>query len=299
MKRRALLKSLGLAGAALIAPDRMFGVVHAAAGANEEDIERMVNNRPAWEPKYNEKEVYKDDNVIIRQIDDHTWEGNGHLMANESIYLIEGDKESILLDAGTHIPGLRKIVEGITSKPVTLIATHVHPDHTGDAINDWESIWINAADEVNTPMFMKGYPGEKKYLTDGQTFDLGGRVIETIFTPGHTPGSATFLERAKGWGFSGDAFGSGNLLITTNLTTQITTCEKMAYFMEKYGIDRMYPGHYMGSNMETLQRIKDIGELCTQLREGTVKGEAQEGGMLKNVYSSRGVRLNYNDEGVR
>ena len=115
MKRRALLKSLGLAGAALIAPDRMFGVVHAAAGANEEDIERMVNNRPAWEPKYNEKEVYKDDNVVIRQIDDHTWEGNGHLMANESIYLIEGDKESILLDAGTHIPGLRKIVEGITS----------------------------------------------------------------------------------------------------------------------------------------------------------------------------------------
>ncbi len=299
MKRRTLLKNLGLAGVALIASDRMFGVVHATAGANEEDIERLVGNRPAWEPKYNEKEVYKDENVVIRQIDDHTWEGNGHLMANETIYLVEGDNESILIDAGTHIHGLRKIVEGITSKPVTLIATHVHPDHTGDAINDWENIWINAADEVNTPMFMKGYPGEKRYLTDGQTFDLGGRIIETIFTPGHTPGSTTFLERAKGWGFSGDAFGSGNLLITTNLTTQITTCEKMAYFMQKYGIGRMYPGHYMGSNMETLQRVKDIGELCAQLREGTVKGEPQEGGMLKNVYSSRGVRLNYNDEGIR
>lgn len=299
MKRRTLLKNLGLAGVALIASDRMFGVVNTTAGANEEDIERLVGNRPAWEPKYNEKEVYKDENVVIRQIDDHTWEGNGHLMANETIYLVEGDNESILIDAGTHIPGLRKIVEGITSKPVTLIATHVHPDHTGDAINDWESIWINAADEVNTPMFMKGYPGEKRYLTDGQMFDLGGRVIETIFTPGHTPGSITFLERAKGWGFSGDAFGSGNLLITTNLTTQITTCEKMAYFMQKYGIGRMYPGHYMGSNMETLQRVKDIGELCAQLREGTVKGEPQEGGMLKNVYSSRGVRLNYNDEGIR
>lgn len=55
---------------------------------------------------------------------------------------------------------------------------------------------------------------------------------------------------------------------------------------------------YMGKNMETLQRIKDIGELCGKLREGTVKGEVQQGGMLKNVYSSRGVRLNYNDEGV-
>jgi hypothetical protein len=40
-------------------------------------------------------------------------------------------------------------------------------------------------------------------------------------------------------------------------------------------------------------------ELCGKLREGTVKGEVQQGGMLKNVYSSRGVRLNYNDEGVR
>ncbi len=299
MKRRTFIKSLGMAGVALVIPDKMLAVVHAPAEASEEDIEHLTGIDQAWQPSYSEKEVYKDDNVVIRQIDEHTWEGNGHLMANESIYLIEGDKESLLLDAGTHIPGLRRIVEGITSKPVTLIATHVHPDHTGDAINDWESIWINAADEVNAPMFMKGYPGKKKYLTDGQTFDLGGRVIEVIFTPGHTPGSTTFLERTKGWGFSGDAFGSGNLLITTNLTTQITTCEKMAYFMEKYGIDRMYPGHYMGTNMETLQRIKDIGELCGKLREGTVKGEAQQGGMLKNVYSSRGVRLNYNDEGVR
>ena len=182
---------------------------------------------------------------------------------------------------------------------MTLIATHVHPDHTGDAINDWESIWINAADEVNTPMFMKGYPGEKKYLTDGQVFDLGGRKIESIFTPGHTPGSVTFLDRDKHYGFSGDAFGSGNLLITTNLTTQITTCEKMSYFMEKYGIKYMYPGHYMGSNLETPQRVKDIGELCLELRAGTKKGQPQEGGMLKNVLSERGVRLNYNDEGVR
>lgn len=34
--------------------------------------------------------------------------------------------------------------------PVTLVATHVHPDHTGSAVNEWDEIWINAADEVNT-----------------------------------------------------------------------------------------------------------------------------------------------------
>ena len=298
MERRTFIKNLGLAGAALIIPEKLLGVALAHSNDAVEEIENM-NLVDQFKPSYKEKEVFKNDDVIIRQIDENTWEGNGHLMANESIYLIRGSKGCVLLDAGTHIPGLKKIVEDIAKMPVTLIATHVHPDHTGDAINDWEEIWINAADEVNAPMFMKGYPGKKLYLTDGQVFDLGDRKVEVIFTPGHTPGSCSFLEKDKKIGYSGDAFGSGNLLITTNLTTQITTCEKMSYFMEKYGIEYMYPGHYMGSNLETPKRVSDIGELCLQLRAGEVKGEPQQGGMLKNVYTNRGVRLNYNDEGVR
>lgn len=299
MKRRTFLKSLGASGVALMVPDQLMALVAVNPGVSEAEIEKLEWNFPAWEPTYKEKQVFKNDDVVIRQIDEHTWEGNGHLMSFESIYLIEGEKEALLLDAGTHIPGLRKIVEDIVKKPVTLLATHVHPDHTGDAINEWESIWINAADEVNAPLFMKGYKGEKKYLTDGQIFDLGGRQIEVIFTPGHTPGSVVFLDKEKKYGFSGDAFGSGNLLIFTNLSTLVTTCQTMAYFMEKYGITHMYPGHYMGVNTETFQRIKDIGELCAELREGTKKGEAQEGGMCKYVLNERGVRLNYNDEGLR
>lgn len=298
MERRTFIKSLGFAGAALIIPEKLMGVALAHSNDAVEEIESM-NLVDQFKPAYKEKEVFKNDDVVIRQIDENTWEGNGHLMANESIYLIKGSKSAILLDAGTHIPGLKKIVEDIAKMPVTLIATHLHPDHTGDAINDWAEIWINAADEVNSHIFMKGYPGKKLYLTDGQIFDLGGREIEVIFTPGHTPGSCAFLDKDKKYGFSGDSFGSGNLLITTNLTTQITTCEKMTYFLEKYGIEKMYPGHYMGSNVETPKRVSDIGELCLQLRAGEVKGEAQQGGMLKNVYSSRGVRLNYNDDGIR
>lgn len=65
------------------------------------------------------------------------------------------------------------------------------------------------------------------------------------------------------------------------------------------GAALLVPEKFMGVNQETPKRISDIGELCLQLREGQVKGEVQEGGMLKNVYAQRGVRLNYNDEGVR
>lgn len=62
--------------------------------------------------KYSEKVVFQNDDVIFRQIDEHTWEGNGHLMANETVYIVEGNDKAVLIDAGTNIPGLRKIAEG-------------------------------------------------------------------------------------------------------------------------------------------------------------------------------------------
>ncbi|MBR5715077.1 MAG: MBL fold metallo-hydrolase [Bacteroidales bacterium] len=248
------------------------------------------------QPQYAEKVVYEGKDVVFRQIDEQTWEGNGHLMANETLYLVAGADSAILIDAGTEIPGLHQIVSDICKKPVRLIATHVHPDHTGSAINEWEEISINAADEVNRPMFMVGYTGKTRYLIDGEVIDLGGRKIEVIFTPGHTPGSTTFLDRERHYGFSGDSFGSGNLLITTNFSTVILSAQRMAYLMEKQGIEYLYPGHYMGVNKETLQRLKDIAELCEQLREGEKEGEKLERpgiGGLDHVLSERGVRLNY------
>jgi glyoxylase-like metal-dependent hydrolase (beta-lactamase superfamily II) len=248
--------------------------------------------------RYSEPEVYSGPDVIIRRIDEHTWEGNGHLMANETIYIIEGSERAILLDAGTKIDDLDKIVAGITDKPITLIATHVHPDHTGSAINYFPEIWINAADMVNVPSMMGDYKGKINYLEDGQVFDLGGRSIEVIFTPGHTPGSAAFFETdGRKWGYSGDAFGSGNLLLTTNFSTLLATTTRIEKYMQKHGIEKMYPGHYMGSNPETLQRVHDLRVISEEMIEGSRKGESNGQGMmgLNGRVRDFGVNVSYRD----
>ena len=241
--------------------------------------------------------------MVFRQIDEHTWEGNGHLMANETIYIIEGSEKAILLDAGTKIDGLDKIVAGITKKPVTLIATHVHPDHTGSAINDFPEIWINAGDMVNVPEFMADYKGKINYLADGQVFDLGGRHIEVIFTPGHTPGSVSFFEMdGRKWGYSGDAFGSGNLLLTTNFSTLLATTTRIEKYMKKHGVEKLYPGHYMGKNLETLQRISDLKLMSEQMLDGTRKGDTSGQAMLglNGRIRDYGVNVSYRDpEGVK
>ncbi len=247
------------------------------------------------------EEVYSGEDVVFHKIDDHTWVGTGHVMSNESLYLIEGSEKAILLDAGTSIKDLDKIVESITDKPVTLIATHVHPDHTGSAIDYWPEIYINAADMVNVASMMPNYPGEIKYLTDGEVLDLGGREIEVVFTPGHTPGSTSFIDKDAHYGFSGDSFGSGNLLLTTNYSTLIASCERMKAIMEKYDIEKLYPGHFMGGNFETLQRVTDMITLSEDVLSGKVKGQENPQGMLglNMIISDYGVRINYSEASMK
>src|SRR6266542_2595508 len=83
--------------------------------------------------KIDGKIVFSNDDVVFHQIDEHTWVGSGHEMWHESLYLVEGSNKAVLIDAGTNIKDLDKIVATITKKPVMLVATHVHPDHTGSA----------------------------------------------------------------------------------------------------------------------------------------------------------------------
>jgi glyoxylase-like metal-dependent hydrolase (beta-lactamase superfamily II) len=247
------------------------------------------------------KEVFKNKDVAFHQIDAHTWVGTGTLVYNESIYLVEGSEKALLIDAGTKIKDLDQIVASITNKPVILVATHVHPDHTGSAINYFSELFINPADTVQIAGFMPNYKGQIKFLKDGQIIDLGGRTIEVVFTPAHTPGSTTYIDKAAGYGFSGDAFGSGNLLLTTTFSELISTCEKTSKIMEQQGIRFFYPGHYWGDNPETKQRVEDLITLSKDVISGKVQGEPNPNGMLglNNIVNFYGVKINYSKQSVR
>jgi hydroxyacylglutathione hydrolase len=255
----------------------------------------------AQESGLNGKEVFKNDDVVFHQIDQHTWVGTGNKMYNESLYLVEGTDKAVLIDAGTSIKDLDRIVAVITGKPIMLIATHIHPDHTGSSVDCFPEIFINPADTVLIPQFMQGYKGKVKYLKDGEEIDLGGRKLEVVFTPAHTPGSTTFIDKDAGYGFSGDSFGSGNLLLSLDFSTLMATCGKMSAIMQKYGVKSLYPGHYYGNNSETKQRVDDMITLSSDILTGKVKGKENPGGMmgLNLVVSNYGVRINYNEKAIK
>lgn len=250
-------------------------------------------------PQFEGEEVFKNEDVVFHKLDDHTWVGTGHLSANESIYLIEGNDKAVLLDAASKITDLDKIVASITDKPVTLMLTHVHPDHVG-AANYFPVVYLNPGDKEAASGMMSNYEGEFRYLEDGQMIDLGGRQLEVVFTPGHSWGCATYIDKDAGYGFSGDAFGSGNLLLFTgSFKTLIASCEKMSAIMKNEGIEYLYPGHYRGNNPETQQRIDDMITLSKDVLSGKEKGEESQGRFgFNRIISKYGVRINYSDQAL-
>jgi glyoxylase-like metal-dependent hydrolase (beta-lactamase superfamily II) len=243
------------------------------------------------------KVVYQDDHVVFRQIDEHTWIGNGHLVYNESLYLVEGNDRALLIDAGTYIPDLDKIVAKITSKSVTMMLTHAHGDHVG-GVGAFPEVYLNAGDMTIVPNNMRNYQGQIRYLNDGEVIDLGGREIEVIFTPGHTAGSTTFFDKTRHYGFSGDAFGSTNLLVFINLSTEMYTAERIERYMKKNDIRFLFPGHYSGDNLETLQRVTDIKNMCREILDGERKPTASNGnnGGMDMMVDDKGVRINFSSK---
>jgi len=243
------------------------------------------------------KVVYEDDEVVFRQLDEHTWIGNGHRTYNESLYLVEGNDRAVLIDAGTRVPGLDKIVAGITSKPVTMILTHGHGDHVG-GVGPFPEVWIGPADEQMLRNSQRRYQGQIKHLTDGETIDLGGRKLEVMFTPGHTSGSVTIFDKANHYGFSGDAFGSTNLLVFTYLSNVKASATKVEKYMRDNDIRFLYPGHYSGDNLESPKRVTDIKNLCDDLLTGKRQGVKSDGNNGGNdmMAEGDGFRLTYSSQ---
>ena len=246
--------------------------------------------------RYSEKFVYRDADVVFRQIDEHTWEGNGYQVYNESVYLVEGEDRAVLIDAGAWMPQLDKAVAALTDKPVTVLLTHGHGDHVG-GVTCFQEVWIHPADtSLLGNATEHGFTGEIKYLSDGQVFDLGGRQLEVLYTPGHTSGSVTFFDKEHHYGFSGDAFGSTNLLLFTNsFRILIETCTRPAEYMQANGIDKLYPGHYGGPNVETLQRVLDMKKMSEELLAGKRKGTPEDANGLNSYIRDYGVSIRYTD----
>lgn len=116
-----------------------------------------------------------------------------------------------------------------------------------------------------------------------------------------TPGSTSFIDKDAKYGFSGDAFGSGNLLLTTTFSSLWASAKRIDRIFESYKLTKLYPGHYFGTNLETHERIKDIIQICEDVFSGSEKGQVNEQPTLglDHIINRNGIRINFSESSLK
>lgn len=133
-----------------------------------------------------------------QRIDENTWQYDD---GGVRLFLLEGADRALLVDSGMNTRNARELAEARTALPVSLFNTHADMDHIGGN-GQFAEVWISPAELVNYRPPLTS--GQVRPVFDGDVIDLGGRPLEAIALPGHTPGSLALLDRNTGNLFSGD-----------------------------------------------------------------------------------------------
>ncbi|MDD6261381.1 MAG: MBL fold metallo-hydrolase [Clostridiales bacterium] len=207
----------------------------------------------------------------VEEIDSQTFAISEYKHWEEThCYLLCGQESAVLIDTGLGVSNIRKIVDSLTRLPVMAVTTHIHWDHIGGhkyfdniAVHEDEKDWLSvklpiplqvvknnltkipcnfpAEFDIDAYQIFQGEP--QRILHDGDWLDLGGREIQVIHTPGHSPGHCCFYEPARKYLYSGDLIYKGCLY-----AFYPTTDPQLFYHsikrVQKYKIAKVLPSHH-------------------------------------------------------
>jgi glyoxylase-like metal-dependent hydrolase (beta-lactamase superfamily II) len=173
-------------------------------------------------------------------------------------YLILGERTAALFDTGMGIDDISAVVRGLTKLPVVVLNSHTHNDHVG---GNWQFRDVygmgtkftranargsskDAQDELAPGSVCGALPPGfdpetyatrpfriTRWLHDGDVIDLGGRKLQVLATPGHTPDAICLLDRANGLLFTGDTFYPGPIYLyrpETNLAQYLRSVKRIS-----------------------------------------------------------------------
>lgn len=143
-------------------------------------------------------------------------------------YLVIGAERALLFDTGPGARDITPVVKSLTDRPVTALLSHLHFDHTGNfhrfadtALADLPILRACEQGELfHAPeeMFLGSVDGMKwtpmpirQWWPIGHRIDLGGRILEILATPGHSPESISLLDRERSILLAADFLYLGNL----------------------------------------------------------------------------------------
>lgn len=189
-------------------------------------------------------------------------------------YLLLGNTHALLIDTGNGAGNLKKIVRSITSLPVIIVNTHAHLDHIGgnhyfevshlpsgeerlaklhtdkNFINENFKIMLplkwRIIARLVVPYMITPHKFNAKFdISDCSEFDLGGRMIKSVCTPGHSPYSMCFYDKSNNYLFCGDTICDNTVLLNLDGCLDIDNYRASLLKLDSITDDntKFYSGH--------------------------------------------------------
>jgi len=205
-------------------------------------------------------------------------------------YLVAGKKRALLFDTGPGLRDISPVVTNLTDLPVTALLSHLHYDHTGNfhrfadtALADLPILracerdgLLHAPDEMFLPSDenMTWVPHAiRQWWPIGHRIDLGGRELEIIATPGHSPESISLFEGESGILLAADFLYLGNLYghrPGASLPDYLASAEEL---IERLPIDTLILGAHGEAGADEAPKLSrhdllDMNAVLTAIRDG-------------------------------
>jgi len=209
----------------------------------------------------------------------YTWENRAN------IWLIKGRDADLLLDTGLGVSSLKLYLADLLDKPLKVVASHVHFDHSGSC-HEFEQVFIHrnehrALCEGDQQLILSApdigfvpdsdfeaipYEGfgagdyavkacpHARPLEHGDVIDLGNRAFEVMHLPGHSSGSIGLFDPGSGQFFSGDVVYDGQLLDDLEDSVVPDYIETMQTLLQLQ-TDEVRPGHYQSFDRRRLREL--------------------------------------------
>ena len=213
-------------------------------------------------------------------------------------YLVVGRNRALLFDTGMGMSRISAVVRDLTHLPVTVVNSHTHYDHVGGNAEFGD---ILSLDTEFTRESAKGIPHAavateatpralcrerlavpfdtaaysirpfktSRFIKDGDVIDLGGRTVEVVEVPGHTPDAIALLDRANGLVWTGDTFYEGPIwlfAVGTDLGAYGRSIARLADLAPQ--LRKVFPAH--NTAVASPARLPQARDAFARVRAGAV-----------------------------
>lgn len=251
-----------------------------------------------------------DDWFDVERLDEDTWRLSEAVVFND--YLLAGEDRALVLDGSVGVGDLRAMAESLVDVPVSMLLTHTHWDHMG-AAHQFDDVRVHEAERTPDGGVRPDYVAEEfnyeladwiaqfresggefpdsvdpetyeitpvpdvETAAGGETVDLGGRELELLHLPGHSPGQLGALDRERGVLYGGDVIHLDYSLFVhfegCDLADYVDTFGRLVDLHEAGAFNTLYTAHNRPLSGEELSILDDFHEGLQAILAGDREGE--------------------------